>query len=208
MNTKICNCCKIEKDINDYHNHKKFIDNKHPTCKECVKTQSKKYYTRNREIISLKGKEIRKTEDHILKRNKYLTENKEKIRETNKEYKLKRRELILIEKKDYYNRKKNDPIFALTKRLRAGIYRSLRGTKLKASLDILGCTQEEFKTHIENQFTEGMSWNRLGEIHIDHIIPISFAETIDDLYKLNYYTNLQPLWAKDNLVKYNKIINL
>jgi len=61
---------------------------------------------------------------------------------------------------------------------------------------------------IESQFTEDMNWDRLSEIHIDHIIPISSAETIDDLYKLNHYTNLQPLWAKDNLAKYNKIINL
>lgn len=50
-----------------------------------------------------------------------------------------------------------------------------------------------------------MSWDRLNEIHIDHIIPISSAETLEDVYRLNHYTNLQPLWAKDNLFKYNKI---
>jgi len=206
MNIKVCNCCKIEKDISNYHNHKKFIDNKHPTCKECVKVQSKKYYDKNRELIGIKTKRVRKTETYQLKRDLYLKENKENINKIKREYKLRHRDRILLEKKDYYNRKKNDPVYALTKRFRNGIYRSLRTTKTKCSLDILGCTQEEFKTHIESQFTEGMSWDKLSELHIDHIIPISSAQTIDDLYKLNHYTNLQPLWAKDNLAKYNKII--
>lgn len=206
MKNKICNCCKIEKDINDFHNHKRFIDGKHVTCKECVKIQSKKYYDKNKTLIGIRVKEIRKTENFKLKRDIYLKENKEKINKIKKDYKLRNRDKILLEKRDYYQRKKNDPIFALTKRLRQGIYRSIRGIKLRSSLDILGCTEEEFKIHIENQFTEGMSWDRLGEIHIDHIIPISSAETIDDVYRLNYYTNLQPLWARDNIQKYNKIM--
>jgi len=111
-----------------------------------------------------------------------------------------------LERRKHYEKYKKDPIYALTKRFRNAIYRSLRTTKTKCSLDILGCTQEEFKIHIESQFTEGMSWDKLSELHIDHIIPISSAQTVDDLYKLNHYTNLQPLWAKDNLSKYNKIM--
>ena len=66
---------------------------------------------------------------------------------------------------------------------------------------MLGCSWEELKTHIENQFTEGMSWDRLSEIHIDHIIPLASATTEEDLIKLAHYTNLQPLWAKDNISK-------
>jgi len=113
-----------------------------------------------------------------------------------------------LERKKHYQKYKNDPIFALSKRLRQRIFHVLRNYKSKSTLEILGCSYEEFKTHIESQFTEGMSWNSLGDIHIDHIIPISSAQTIEEIYKLNHYTNLQPLWAKDNLVKHNKIINL
>ena len=205
METKICNCCKIEKNISDFSNNKRFEDNKNPTCKECDKMRSLKYYYSNKELVELKRKEYIQTEKYKIRRQNYLKENREEINRVKKLYKLNNRENILQKKKDYYQRKKNDPIFALTKRLRQGIYRSLRGVKLRSSLDILGCTQEEFKIHIENQFTEEMSWDKLGDIHIDHIIPISSVETIEEVYKLNHYTNLQPLWAKDNLSKYNKI---
>jgi hypothetical protein len=52
-----------------------------------------------------------------------------------------------------------------------------------------------------------MSWDRIGkEIHIDHIIPLSSAKSEDEIYKLCHYTNLQPLWAEDNLKKSNKIL--
>ena len=205
METKICNCCKIEKNISDFSNNKRFEDNKNPTCKECDKMRSLKYYYSNKELVELKRKEYIQTEKYKIRRQGYLKENREEINRVKKLYKLNNRENILQKKKDYYQRKKNDPIFALTKRLRQGIYRSIRGVKLRSSLDILGCTEEKFKIHIENQFTDDMSWDRLNEIHIDHIIPISSAETLEDVYRLNHYTNLQPLWAKDNLSKYNKI---
>lgn len=51
-----------------------------------------------------------------------------------------------------------------------------------------------------------MNWENYGEWHLDHIIPISYAKTIEDIYKLNHYTNLQPLWASENLSKGNRYI--
>ena len=206
METKICNCCKIEKNISDFSNNKRFEDNKNVTCKECNGARSLKYYYSNKELVELKRKEYIQTEKYKLTREKYLKENREEINRVKKLYKLNNREKVLQDKREYYQRKKNDPIFALTKRLRQGIYRSIRGVKLRSSLDILGCTEENFKIHIENQFTDDMSWDRLNEIHIDHIIPISSAETLEDVYRLNHYTNLQPLWARDNIQKYNKIL--
>ena len=72
---------------------------------------------------------------------------------------------------------------------------------------MIGCSPEELKKHIESKFTYGMSWELVGkEIHIDHIIPLSSANTIEQVESLCHYSNLQPLWAKDNLKKKNKII--
>ena len=79
--------------------------------------------------------------------------------------------------------------------------------KNNSSIKIIGCYPNFLKEHLEKKFTEGMSWDRMGkEIHIDHIIPLSSAKSEDEIYKLCHYTNLQPLWAEDNLKKSNKIL--
>jgi hypothetical protein len=64
----------------------------------------------------------------------------------------------------------------------------------------------EYKNYIESKFQEGMDWNNYGEWHIDHIIPLSSASNENELERLFHYTNCQPLWAKDNLSKSDKII--
>jgi hypothetical protein len=69
----------------------------------------------------------------------------------------------------------------------------------------LGYTIEELMSHLEKQFTEGMTWENYGEWHVDHIKPMSSFkfESVDDpefkeCWKLE---NLQPLWEEDNLSK-------
>jgi hypothetical protein len=85
--------------------------------------------------------------------------------------------------------------------------KSINIIKNNSTLDIIGCTPQFLKEYIENQFTDGMSWELMGKyIHIDHIIPLSSAKTEEELYKLCHYSNLQPLWAEDNLKKGNKIL--
>jgi hypothetical protein len=84
-----------------------------------------------------------------------------------------------------------DPLFRLTICVRDMMRRAI---KTKRTQEILGCTFEEFKVYIESEFVEGMLWDNFGMRgwHVDHIKPLS-----------NHYSNLQPLWAKDNLSKYN-----
>ena len=85
---------------------------------------------------------------------------------------------------------------------------TLNIVKNNKTFDIVGCTPQYLKEYLENKFTEGMSWVNHSQYgwHIDHIIPLSSAKTEDELYKLCHYTNLQPLWAEDNLKKSNKIL--
>lgn len=71
---------------------------------------------------------------------------------------------------------------------------------------ILGCTFNELKSHLESKFVDGMNWDNRGEWHIDHIIPLSSAKTNEDLIGLSHYSNLQPLWAEDNMKKGDKIL--
>ena len=77
----------------------------------------------------------------------------------------------------------------------------------KSTLDMLGCSIDFLKQYISNKFEKNMSWDNYGLYgwHIDHIIPLSSAKNKEELEKLCHYSNLQPLWAKDNLQKSNKI---
>ena len=83
--------------------------------------------------------------------------------------------------------------------------RRLGYKKTSKTAEILGCSFEEFKVHIENQFIDGMSWDNYPEWEYDHIYPISLAESEEHLLQLNHYTNFQPLWAEDNIRKGNKL---
>jgi len=73
---------------------------------------------------------------------------------------------------------------------------------------MLGCTIEELKVHIQRLFAEGMSWDNYGQWHIDHIVPCSVFDLSDPVEQQQcfHYTNLQPLWAEDNMTKSDKIL--
>lgn len=118
-------------------------------------------------------------------------------------------------KKKVYNdkekqRRKNDPMFTMVKRLRKRLRESvlnkheIRDKKLR---EILGCSYEELLVHLESKFLENMSWENMNLWHIDHIIPLASAKSLEDVYRLNHYTNLQPLWAEDNLRKNARLPN-
>ncbi|MCK9369771.1 hypothetical protein M0R04_07695 [Candidatus Dojkabacteria bacterium] len=110
----------------------------------------------------------------------------------------------------YYqrNRRSTDPLYRMTSDIRNLIKDSMSRGGFKKSgrtAQILGCSFEEFKTHIENQFTEGMNWDNHGKWHYDHIYPIAKRRDEAHLIELNHYTNFQPLWALDNILKSDNI---
>ena len=107
------------------------------------------------------------------------------------------------------HRESRDPVFKLKRKMRHSLIDAFRRkgySKETQSQKILGADWKTVKEHFESLFTEGMNWKNMGKWHIDHIIPLSIAKTEEDIIKLCNYTNLQPLWAEDNLKKSNKII--
>ena len=91
--------------------------------------------------------------------------------------------------------------------LRTRLYDVLKGTLRSAhTMDLIGCTPLELKTHLERQFTEGMSWDNYGKWHIDHIIPCAAFDLTDPAQQRQcfHYSNLQPMWAADNFSKGKK----
>ena len=73
-------------------------------------------------------------------------------------------------------------------------------------MELIGCTKDELKIHLSNQFVEEMSFDNYGEWEIDHIKPISSynLDNMEEFKECFNYKNLQPLWAKENKIKYNK----
>ena len=190
---KVCAKCKEQKEVVDFHNDKYSKDGKKSSCKFCAKI----YCNNNRLRI-------------INNKKKWLELNKDYASQYRKEHYQINKERVLKQTKAYAkNKLKTNSLFKLTSSVRNAIGNSIRSngyTKKSRSYKILGCSFEEFKIHLERQFTKGMTWEKLGEWHLDHIYPVSLAKDEDEIIKLNHYTNFQPLWAIDNIKKGNKII--
>ena len=99
------------------------------------------------------------------------------------------------------------PLGYIAKQVSNAVHHGLVGNKQKRSIEYLGCSIEEFKTHIETKFKVGMSWQNHGEWHIDHIIPLRYEDpTLEDVIERLHWKNTQPLWAIDNIRKGNRFI--
>jgi len=98
--------------------------------------------------------------------------------------------------------------YKIEQSLRSRMFKCLKGEyKSKNFILSFGCSIEEFKQHLERQFTFGMNWKNWGYgWHIDHIKPVSKFDLteVEEQKKCFYYTNLQPLWAIENIKKGNK----
>jgi hypothetical protein len=84
--------------------------------------------------------------------------------------------------------------------------------KEKNTLELLGCSIENFRLYISSKFVNGMSWENYGyhTWHIDHIIPCWEFDLSDkeQQKKCFHFSNMRPLWAKDNIIKSSKRIYL
>jgi len=205
---KICNICNINKPLDDFNKDKCKSDGYMNFCKVCRgekhllhrevnNTRSKRYRQENKKLISEKQREsYQNNKEHYVKKWKiYRQKNKKRSNEMSLIYQT--------------NRRKVDKLYKLIGDIRSLILISFKKqgfSKRSKTFEILGCSSVEFKLHLENQFRDGMNWNNHGEWHIDHITPISHAKSEEDIYKLNHYSNFQPLWAKDNLSKGNRFI--
>jgi hypothetical protein len=194
--------------------------------KEKYMTSQKLYVAKNKTLIKERVSVYReKNKDYLSERcAKYYSKNKDKISQKAKEYREKNKEIIAVKKSQYaknnrlrildrqrkWNNEKikTDSVYAAKVRIRnliAAAFRNKNYTKKSKTFEILGCSYNDFMIHIESQFKDGMSWERIGEIHFDHIVPLATAKTEQDIIKLNHYSNYQPLWAADNLKKGAKI---
>lgn len=184
------------------------------SCKKCCSIEKKIYRENNKEKIAEYRKEYYILKEKNTLQNKKTSQNKKKYicSGNSKDYYKLNKEKLNKEKviRDAL-RRKSDVVFKFKTSIKSLIRSSFKRGKNKYKKNsktesILGCTVEEFRVYIQSLFTNGMALENHGEWHLDHIIPLSTANNEEDIIKLNHYTNFQPLWAKENLSKSNKII--
>lgn len=184
---KSCNKCNQIKCLTEFT---RCGNSYHPTCKSC----------RNKAKRDLKITNPNK----VKAINQKEAEKRRLLRLNSPFYRLKQS----LYRKQHQRAKCKDPLFKLKRTLRSRLYGALlsKGYIHNNKFSIyIGCSIEELKAYIESKFSSGMTWENHGLWHIDHIIPLSSAKTQDEMYELCHYTNLQPLWAKDNIVKGNTL---
>ena len=171
---------------------------------EYLKKQKREYYEKNKDYILDKQKEYneKNREERLIKQREYNRTHKEERKARDK---ARREEIRKVENEYRRQRYANDPAFRILISCRTRIRKALEGIgeKIESTKDLIGCPIEQLKSHLESQFVEGMTWDNYGEWHIDHILPCASFDLTDPEQQKEcfHYTNLQPLWAVDNLSK-------
>ena len=243
MESKKCTKCGEEKlaNLGFFYAQRTSKDKLRGRCRICSAKDAKNYKEANREKINKKNREWRQgvkdtaeyKEAKIISDAKYYKKNKERIRERNLKYYQENKDTILKQQAGYQikwrktergsewtkqyqkNRIINDENYRLIKNLRSRLWYVMVGKSKSAStIELLGCSIEDLKTHLEKLFQEGMTWENYGNPngdhtegwHVDHIRPCASFDLSDPIEQREcfYYTNLQPLWGRDNLSKGDK----
>jgi hypothetical protein len=195
--TKVCTKCNEEKNETEFpfrNDNQKYRS----WCKICEAERVRIYASENKGSVK-------------VSRAEYFQKNKKKLIDWQKGWVQRNleahREYHRVYSGDRYN---NDVNFRLANVLRSRVFSAVKsggGEKAKKTMELLGCSVQHVRDHLESQFTEGMTWKTQGEWHIDHILPCaSFnLEEPEEQKKCFHWTNLQPLWAKDNITKGDRL---
>ena len=213
---KECSKCSVTFEVNMFHKDITSKDGYYPSCKICKNN----YMCETKDTRAVVGKlyrdknldKAREASLNCYYKNKTVYLEKQKIRYQNDKE-------IIYEKLRI--KRNTDFLYKLKHNIKGTISSTIKnflvnGRKSKRTEEILGCTFEEFKTHIEKQFLNWMSWENYGNVceqidyncswDLDHITPISSAKTEEDIYLLNHWSNFQPLCSKVN--RYDKKDNI
>ena len=175
---------------------------------ELIKEYAKEYRYKNKEKLYA---DFLEWKENNPERMKELRQKNYEKRKPNRKQERKKYQLVAnARQKERY---KNDVTFNIRRRLSASLHQSLKLAgvrKTRRTFELIGCSPQQLKEHLEKLFLPGMSWDKRSEIHVDHIIPIASFDlsNLEQQKKCFHYTNLQPLWAVDNIKKGAKIIQL
>jgi len=181
-----CSRCGVRKVFTDYYKDSSVLIRS--WCKSC----SSEYDTKER------CKVIKNARNKIYMREYY------KRPEVRMRYRSSGR---LAWRRRYHQKFKDDPCFKLTNAMRSSLRQALLNKKSYSTFKILGYSLSDLMKHLENLFQPGMLWSNYGKWHVDHKIPLSrfnYTSPDDPQFKQCWaLNNLQPLWAADNIRKFN-----
>jgi hypothetical protein len=209
VETIVCTGCGKEKPDTDYNWHSKVKQIRRKQCRICQGIAGVEYYKNNinsRKVYLEENRE--KISNQRSTRLREDEEHAERCRARTRKWQANNRNHI---NKYLKNRYDNDPNYKMRTVLSARLRYAVVAQNLEktvGTIELLGCSTQELRQHLEGQFREGMSWDTYGFYgwHVDHIRPCaSFDLTQEDQQRACFhYSNLQPLWAKDNLSKGDK----
>jgi len=184
---KHCRGCNMDKTLDKFNKNKTSPCGKYSMCRDCQKLNWKRFQEKN----GSRGEYHKKWRE---KNPTYMNDYKRSEKGLQQENSRKRRKYA------------TDTQYNLKCKYRARIHAALKGLgKTGSSKDLLGCTLECFKKHLESQFTEGMSWENMGKgddkWEIDHIIPVSVFDLNKEQKIAFWYKNCQPLWYPEHKIK-------
>ncbi len=213
--TKICTQCGEEKSLLFFANNFLGKFGKTSRCYSCCAINKAIYDDNNVEVLKQRRKinYDANSEKFIEESRIYRENNKERTIQSARNWQKKNPEKHRQIQRDCTRKRRETVIGGLNVRMGNYIRYCLKFTKGGKKWETLvGYTCGELKIHIENQFTEGMTWEKYlsGEIQLDHKIPLAAFtfESADDVEFKNAWSikNLQPMWAADNIRKSNKIL--
>ncbi|MFC1453599.1 hypothetical protein ACFLQL_00275 [Verrucomicrobiota bacterium] len=192
---KKCTKCNIEKPLEMFGKHSCRKDGLRLWCKTCEHTRQINWYLSNAKKERIRIKKWRKNKPNY-----------------NKQWKLNNPDRVRLITKRGHEKRRNTIIGRLEHSMSTAVYLAVKNNKAGRHWEnLVGYTINELKQYLESKFLSEMSWDNYGRNGwvIDHIIPKSFFKyTKPEDQEFQYcwsLDNLQPMWDKDNLIKYNKI---
>jgi signal recognition particle GTPase len=207
---KRCSKCKDELPYALFNKCKNGKFGLHNHCKSCQQKVKRAWYEKNWYSEKLKSAEYAKTDKYKESARRRYVQNKDVILERNRVRRRtpKARQLANIARSKML---KTNVSFRVGQYLRIRLRKALKNQsaqKSQKAVNLLGCTIEQLKHYLESKFSPGMSWSNYGKNgwHIDHIKPCCSFNLNDPIEQQTcfHYTNLQPLWWRDNLSKGGK----
>lgn len=217
---KRCTQCQTEKDLGCFGTLRSSRDGLREVCKECrrdkyvtdrdrILQRAAVYRAAHSSEINQRARDDRKRRpEHYRRRDQQAYQRDSRKRERCLAYYYRNKDKVRAR---YNERRRTDVQFRLAQNLRTRLNRSIKiHQKSGSAVRDLGCSIAALKAHLERQFREGMSWSNYGTWHIDHIAPLSRFDLTDreQLLKACHYTNLQPLWANDNIAKSDRVVEV